>query len=137
MMRRRMLHGAVLLAFLTVTFSCGGDGPTGDGKATPGTLKVMLTSPSTADAAMAVELSGEGIQDVAVSGIGRTAYVRQVAPQRFRILVFGPVGTSEMLSFAVPNTKQHARYSAKVLEVSDEQNALRASLSTYQLTVVP
>jgi hypothetical protein len=132
---RRWRVSCVALACF-VAFGCGGGEPTGGDSATPGALRVMLTSPNPTDQALLVQLVGDSISNVVVSGTGRTAYVRAVTPTRSVVVIMGPVASGELLRFDVPDTRNRTEYIATVLEAADATNALRASTSGYALQVL-
>lgn len=133
-MRPIIRNPALLVATLAALIGCGE--PTGGGTPTPGTLKVNLASPNSGDEALLVRITGEEISNVAVSGTGRTAFVRTVTPTRIVVVIVGPVESGELLRFDVPDTRKRSSYAATVLEASDATNTLRASTTGYALTVL-
>ena len=139
MTTRRLRHSANTFAFVTAfaaTLGSCGDPPTDGGTPTPGTLRVMLSSPNASDAAIVVRILGVGIQDPLVSGEGRTAYVRVVASGHVQVVIFGPVSSGELLRFDVPDTKQGSSYAVTVLDVSSADNTLRETPTAYTLQVL-
>lgn len=126
-------RAALLLSVLALLGGCDSGRPSGPAT-TPGTLKVHLTAPNAADAAILIQLDGAGMSSVAVSGTGLTSYVRSASATRTFVAIFGSLRSGEILRFDVPNTKVSSAYTATVIEVSDEANTLLAA-SAYSLSV--
>lgn len=136
MMLRALRLAAMPLILVAALGSCD-SGPTGGGEPTPGTLRVMLTSPNATDAAILVQLDGTEIANVVVSGAGRSAYVRSISGTRTKVVILGAVGTGELLRFDVPDSRARTTYTATVLQVADDANALRNALTGYTLQIQP
>ena len=137
--------GATLMAA-----SCGGSGgseptqpapqpPTQPAApvAVPGTLTARLVTPNTDDGAILVEISGPTpLTDLATTVQGAVLQSRTNG-NTVRVAVFGSLAAGPLVKFSVPDVNKAQQYSAQVAEVSDRANALRATLTAYQLTIAP
>jgi hypothetical protein len=123
-----------IVAMLVFVGSCA-DSPTAPEQAVPGVLTLNLTSPFADDRAIVVRVRGPA----AMSGIaaGGDAYVvhARAAGDSLRAAAFGALANGPLLRFSVPDVRQAGEYHATVVEASDPDNALRADVSGYVLTV--
>lgn len=109
------------------------DVPTG--RATgAGTLTVRLTTPHADDGAVAFEVSGPSIDAVGAVNGSLRLFTRRVGATVVGVVI-GAVARGAVVTLQVPDVGAAADYTARVVEVADRQNALRASLSGYALTV--
>lgn len=112
---------------------CGGDGgPTGP---EPGALVVNLTAPNADDAAILLRVIGVGITQVSASQAGTYLKVLQDGNTLTAVLV-GNLATGALMRFNVPDVNALGSYSATIVQVADEKNALRALLAGYALNLV-
>jgi ABC-type glycerol-3-phosphate transport system substrate-binding protein len=121
----------LLLAGLLSTAACGGDGGGGPGTGTEdgGEYRAVLQSPNGVEGAVAIELTGPGIQSVTASA---GQLFQQSAGGTTRIvLVSNPAGP---LSFRITMAAGQAPPAARVVEVVDPNDLPRASLAGYSVT---
>jgi hypothetical protein len=125
-----LLRAALLLAAALLP-ACVADEPA---TPQPGDLTVTLATPNT-DGAMVVSITGPGVVG-AVQAASPGAVVRsRTAGTTTTVAVFGALGAGPLLRVSVPDVRQAKQYAAVVREAADAQNAPRASLSGYALTV--
>jgi hypothetical protein len=147
--RLALLCGATMLAS-----SCGGSGgdhaptqpvpqppeqPTQPSApaAVPGTLTARLVTPNTDDGAILVEIAGPTpVADVATPVPGAVVHSRG-SGNTARVAVFGSLAAGALVRFSVPDVNAASQYTATVTEASDRANALRASVTGYQITIAP
>ncbi len=120
----------LLAAALPWSSGCGDDpGPTGP---QGGILEVSLTTPNADDAAMVLRLTGPGISQVRASEGGNYLHLVESGSEVIVVLV-GDLPAGGIVRFSVPDVEAVDSYGAAILEVADESNALRASLSGYEV----
>ena len=126
-----------MVAVLAMGAACSGDSTGGD--AQPGVLTVRLTTPRGDDGAMTFEVSGPAIDSVIVVDASLRLFTRRDGTGGSTVsgVVVGALADGTVLTLHVPDVGAAAGYTARVLEVADRQNALRASLAGYALTVAP
>lgn len=146
---------ALLFVAVALASSCGGSG--GDSSPTqpaapqapqqptqptapaavPGTLTARLATPNADDGAILVEISGPApLADLATPVQAAVVHSR-ASGNTAHVAVFGSLAAGALVRFSVPDINAAAQYSARVTEVSDRANALRASLTGYQITIAP
>jgi hypothetical protein len=123
------------VAALSVAAGCSNNS-TG-AAAQPGTLSLTLTTVSADDGAMTFEVSGAPIDDARAGDGSLRLFTRQADGSRLVGAVVGALGNGAVVTLQVPDVGAAARYTARVVEVADRQNVLRASLAGYALTVAP
>lgn len=124
-----------MVAVLLVGVSCS-DYATGGGKQA-GTLTLHLTTPHVDDGVMSFRVRGPAI-DSALAGNGSLRlFTRREDDSTVVAVVVGTLVSGAVVTLQVPDVGAAAGYSATVLEVADRQDALRASLAGYALTVDP
>ena len=123
-----------IVAALSVGTACADD-PLG-GSARAGTVSLRLTTPHADDGAMLFDVSGPPIDSVTASNASLQLFTRR-AGSTIGGAVVGIVANGALVTLHVPDVRAAAGYTARVLEVADRQDALRASLAGYALTVVP
>lgn len=124
-----------IIAILVLGVACSNDATGGQMQA--GTLTLRLTTPHADDGAMTFQVSGAPIDSaVAINGSLRL-FTRREGRSTVVGAVVGALGNGAVITLDVPDVGAAARYTATVLEVADRQDALRASLTGYVLTVTP
>ena len=121
-----------VMAALSLGAACSDD-PTG-GTPRTGPLIVRLTTPHTDDGAMTFEVSGAPIDSVVVADASLRLFTRSEGSTVVGAVV-GALANGAVVRLYVPGTAAAAGYTARVLEVADRQDVLRASLAGYALTV--
>lgn len=124
-----------LVAALSIGAACSSDS-TG-GAAQPGTLTLRLATPHADDGAMTFDVSGPAIDSVIVANASLRLFTRREGGSTVSGAVVGALAEGTVVTLHVPDVGAAAGYTARVLEVADRQNALRASLTGYALTVAP
>jgi len=153
---RRCLCVALFSSAAALASSCGGSGgdrtptqpsapqapqqptqPTTPAAAVPGTLSARLVTPNTDDGAILIEISGPApLADLATPVQGAVVHSRTNG-NTTRIAVFGSLAAGALVRFSVPDVNAASQYTAQVTEVSDRANALRASVTGYQVSIAP
>jgi len=124
-----------IIAILLLGVACSNDATGGQMQA--GTLTLRLTTPHPDDGAMTFQVSGAPIDSaVAINGSLRL-FTRREGSSTVVGAVVGALANGALITLDVPDVGAAARYTATVLEVADRQDALRASLTGYVLTVTP
>lgn len=100
-----------------------------------GTLTLTLTTPQLDDGAMTFEVSGPAIDTALAVDASLRLFTRRVNGSTIVGAVVGALGNGAVVTLQVPDLGAAARYTARVLEVADRQDALRTSLQGYTLTV--
>ncbi len=96
---------------------------------TQGELTLRLTTPFSTDRALLIEVSGPGeIRSVQPAQPSLRVFSTNPASS-VRAIVVGNLVSGPLLRFEVPDTRQS--YSARILEVADVANVLRADLTRY------
>ncbi|HSJ05160.1 MAG TPA: hypothetical protein VK936_00575 [Longimicrobiales bacterium] len=133
-MTRYMRTGAVLLCAALAAGCSDGGGSDITTPPQPGFLTAVLTTPHADDAAVLVEITGAGITTVDAGGSGHTVHGR-VSGATLRAAAFGEVRSGLLVRFAVPDVNRSGSYSARIIEASGPDNALRADVSGYRVDV--
>jgi len=121
-----------VMAALSLGAACSDD-PTG-GTPRAGPLIVRLTTPHTDDGAMTFEVSGVPIDSVVAADASLRLFTRSDGSTVVGAVV-GTLANGAVVRLYVPGTVAAAGYTARVLEVADRRDLLRASLAGYALTV--
>jgi hypothetical protein len=101
----------------------------------PGDLILTLATPNAADAAMVVSITGpDAVSAVQAAAPGAVVRARTQGTTT-TVAVFGALAAGPLVRITVPDVRQARRYVATVREAADAQNASRASLAGYALTV--
>lgn len=125
---RRRLSSLLRWTLLAASAACGEtSGPSG-----PGQLQITLNSGNADDAAALLELSGNGLGDLEVSG-GQAYSQRDGNTTRVVIILDDP-GT---IVFSIDVDDISQRPTVRILEVADGSNRVRDSVSGYQTTFQP
>ena len=126
---------SAMVAALLAGAACSDD-PTGSAPGA-GTLMVRLTTPHADDGAMLFEVSGPAIDSALSTNPSLRLFTQRVDGSRVVGVVMGAVAPGAVVALRVPDVGAAGQYTARVLEVADRQDALRASLTGYALTVGP
>jgi len=124
-----------LVAVLSLGTACS-DYSTG-GAERAGTLTLRLTTPHADDGGVMFEVSGPPIDSAMAVNASLRLFTRRAGGSRIVGAVVGVVANGAVVTLRVPDVGAAAEYTARVLEVADRQNALRASLTGYAITVTP
>ena len=124
-----------IVAALSVGAACS-DNPTSV-SARAGTLTLRLTTPHADDGAMTFEVSGAPIDGATAVDASLRLFTRRESGSTVIGAVVGALDNGAVVTLHVPDVGAAARYTTTVLEVADRQDALRASLAGYALTVAP
>jgi hypothetical protein len=124
-----------IVAVLVLGAACSSDATGGDTRA--GTLTVRLTTPLADDGAVMFEVSGLPIDSATSVNASLRLFTRRAGGDTVVGVVVGAIANGPVVVLKVPDVGAAAGYRARVLEVADRQNALRASLTGYALTVTP
>jgi hypothetical protein len=124
-----------VVAALSVAAGCSNDSTSA--VAQPGTLSLRLTTPQADDGAMTFAVSGPAIDNATAVDVSLRLFTRQADGSTLVGAVVGALGNGVVVTLQVPDVGAAARYTARVVEVADRQNVLRASLAGYALTVAP
>lgn len=101
----------------------------------PGDLILTLATPNAADGAMVVSITGpDAVSAVQAAAPGVVVRARTQGATT-TVALFGALADGPLVRITVPDVRQARRYSATVREAADPQNAARASLAGYALTV--
>jgi hypothetical protein len=131
MSRARWIFALVALTFVV---ACS-DYSTGVN--VPGTLHLQLHTPNADDGAVLFEVSGPSITSVTLGNEPVELFTRQSDGGTIEGAIVGTVVNGTVAVLHVPYGATAAAYSARVLEVADRGDALRASVGAYSLTVEP
>lgn len=124
-----------IVTALSVGTACSSDKPAGPATQA-GTLTVRLTTPNADDGAVLFELSGSPIDSALAANASLRLFTRRADGSKVVGAVLGALNNGAVVTLRVPNAGATG-YTARVIEVADRQNALRASLTGYALTVTP
>jgi hypothetical protein len=122
---------------LLLAVACADDSTGTGGPPQAGTLIVRLTTTHSDDGAVLLELSGPPIDSVVALNASLQLFTRRANDSTIVAAVVGVVGNGAVVTLRVPDVGAAGQYTARVLEVADRQNILRASLTGYALTVGP
>jgi hypothetical protein len=96
---------------------------------------VRLTTAHADDGAVLFELSGPPIDSVVAVNASLRLFTRRANDSTIVGAVVGVVANGAVVILQVPDVGAAARYTARIVEVADRDNVLRASLTGYALTV--
>jgi hypothetical protein len=127
----------ILFALVAVVIgaACAGDSTGSGGPAGRGTMIVRLTTPHSDDGAILFELSGPLIDSVVAVNASLQSFTRRANDSTIVGAVIGVVVNGTVVTLQVPDVNASALYAARIVEVADRDNVLRASLTGYALTV--
>ena len=124
-----------LVAALSVSAACSDDPVAIVPHA--GTLTLRLTTPHVDDGALTFTLSGPAINNATAANASLRLFTRGSGDATIIGVLVGDLATGDVVTLYVPDVTAVAHYSAHVLEVADRDDALRASLAGYVLSVAP
>jgi hypothetical protein len=126
-----------MVALLSVGAACS-DEPTGTPVDPPGAgmLVLYLTTPHADDGVVMFELTGPAIDGATAANGSLRLFTRRAGDVLVGV-VLGAVSDGPVVTLQVPDVGTAGDYRARVLEVADRQDALRASLTGYAITVTP
>ena len=132
-MRIRNRAGAAALAALALVAAC--DSASGPAKPRAGEVTVRLETPHDDDGALVLSLTGPGpIGAVTPEAAGVAVHARPDGAG-VKAAVFGDLEDGDLVRVAVPDVNRAGEYRARVLEAAGRDDALRAAVSGYRLTV--
>lgn len=103
----------------------------------PGTLRVQLHTPRADDGAVLFEVSGPSIENVTAGNGSLELFTRHTAGDTIIGAIVGTPGNGTVAMLHVSYGASAGAYTARVLEVADREDRLRASLAGYSLTLEP
>jgi hypothetical protein len=124
-----------LMAALSVSAACSKDPVAIVPHA--GTLTVRLTTPHVDDGALSFTLSGPPINNVTAANASLRLFTRGSGQSTIVGVLVGDLANGPVVTLNVPDVTAAAGYAAQVLEVADRNDALRAPLAGYALSVAP
>jgi hypothetical protein len=124
-----------VMAALSLGAACTDDPNSGAARA--GSVSLRLTTPYADDGALLFEVSGPQIDSARAVNGSLQLFTRRVGSSTLAGVVVGAVANGTVVTLQVPDVGAAAGYSARVIEVADRHDALRASLTGYTLAVVP
>jgi hypothetical protein len=86
---------------------------------------------------MLFAVSGPPIDSATAGNASLQLFTRRAGSATMVGVVVGELANGAVVTLQVPDVGAAAGYSARVLEIADRQDALRASLTGYTLAVVP
>lgn len=103
----------------------------------PGTLTVVLSTPHADDGGLLLDLQGLELSELRPVDASTRLFIRpgDEVDGRVRVALVGSSLTGPVLSFRVPDVGSVDRYSARLLDVADDSNALRQTTVGYGLEV--
>jgi hypothetical protein len=124
-----------MVAALFVSVACSDESTSAGAGA--GTLVLRLTTPHADDGAMTFEVIGPPIDSAVAVNASLRLFTRRVNGSTVVGAVVGELINGAVVTLHVPDVRAAAGYTATLIEVADRQDALRASLAGYALTVDP
>lgn len=124
-----------LVAALSVSAACSDDPVAGGPQA--GTLSLRLTTPHVDDGALTFTLSGLPINNATAANASLQLFTRRSGDASVVGILVGDLANGAVVTLNVPDVRAAAGYAAQLLEVADRNDALRASLAGYALSVAP
>lgn len=103
---------------------------------TAGALFLHLATPHADDGAVIFVITGPSIDSATVDKSSLRLFTRR-SDGTLAGIVVGAVDAGPIVRLHVPDVDAAAGYRAQVIEVADRQDALRASLVEYAMTVTP
>jgi len=128
-----MTRARWMFVLVAALFAACADQPTSVGPGA-GRLVVRLTTPHSDDGAMTFQVNGPAIEGASVNG-SLQLFTRRVNDSTLVGAVIGTLANGAVITIDVPDGSVAAAYTATLREVADREDALRASLAGYALTV--
>jgi len=130
----RIVVTAALGMIAVGAFSCGDDDIAGL-SSDEGLVTVSLAGPGHNDGAVLVTISGPGFLDARAANSSYRVYWRLTSATELRVIVLGSVSDGPLFTVRVPDPARVSRYRGTVLQVADRYNAMRESVSDYDVTI--
>lgn len=132
-----MKTASLSLAVLVLALGCSNDRPiTKPPTGGAGNLTLALATPRTDDAALFFELHGPGITALTPTNSAVHLFADSSGTS-LRGAVFGVLTNGALITFHVPDTTLRSSYTAAILDVASDSNALRSDLTGYALRIAP
>jgi hypothetical protein len=122
-----LVAGAVLAVSATCTDDPAGVVPQA------GTLTLVLATPNADDGALVFEVGGPPIDSATAASPSLRLFSHHAGGST--LVGVGAVASGPLVTLHVPDIGAAAEYSARVLDVADRRDTLRASISGYSVTV--
>lgn len=129
MTTRLSLRSALTVAVLALAAAACGDSTS----STPRTLTVSLAS-ATTDGAVLLTLSGPELPAPQPANPSYRVFWRLASSGEMRVMVFGALAEGPLFTMVVPGGRA-SDYAGSVLQVADRSDALRSSVSGYQIAI--
>ncbi|MCH7874738.1 MAG: hypothetical protein IH965_05510 [Gemmatimonadetes bacterium] len=100
-----------------------------------GAVTVSLVTPNTDDGAVAVTITGPGLNALVSVTTSYEVFWRLVSETEVRALVFGNLTAGPLVTVNVSDLNQLASIAGAVTEVAQRNDELRSDLSGYAITV--
>ncbi|HEX6036617.1 hypothetical protein [Longimicrobium sp.] len=125
------LRSLLLAAPMMLALAACDGGPETPPEPTGGNFDALLQGPTSSESAALVELTGSGIEDVQSNGPAIVASSPVTGGRRVVVVRTAPGAIGFRVRVAPGNTAPTAR----VVELADADDQLRASLAGYQVTL--
>jgi predicted small lipoprotein YifL len=136
---KRIRLAMAILAVVATAAGCGdkatSPNPPAPPPPPPGSAIVSLATPNSDDGAVVVTLTGPGLSTFATASSGDVFYSRLASAQEARVIVVGDVTAGPLFTFKLAAGSNISAYTATVQQVANRSDALRASTSSYTLTI--
>jgi len=100
-------------------------------------LVVSLTTPNADDGALALTLRGPDVGQIQPASSQYLVYTRPISGNETHVIIVGDVAAGHVLTVTIGPGHKLTDYSAFMNEVAARNDALRGTLSDYQLTLAP
>jgi hypothetical protein len=134
---KRTLIKLSSIAAATALFVVACDSPTAPQPPIPGELTLSWITPNTGDAAAMIKVvvpAGTTTPTIVAASEGLEIFHRRTADTIY-VAVFGELSNQPLVQIAVPNVRRVNEFSAQLIDVADESDAVRASLTGYALSI--
>lgn len=102
----------------------------------PGTMLLRLATPHGDDGALVFELTGPAIDSATAANNSLRLFTRRVSDSRLLGIVVGGIATGPVVTLHVSGAAAPgAPYTARIIEIADRDDRVRASLTGYALSV--
>jgi hypothetical protein len=107
----------------------------GSGPPQPGTLTLQFTTNVTTNRAAMIEITGpNNISAVQAVAAGVTVFSTE-AGRTVKAIVTGTLASGPLLRFTVEDVNRVNSFNASIMELADQNNALRTSLSGHSVRI--
>ena len=100
----------------------------------PGELMLVLETPNADDRAIFIRITGPDMTEARSANADYVIHARH-AGATLNVAAFGNLVSGAVVRFPVPDVNRRREYTATIVEVGDDSNALRPSLQGYRATV--